>query len=130
MELIVEQAEAISEATTESVDPRYADLDLLSTQQIVSAMNQAEMEVPRAIEEAIPQITAAIDAPADRARSANSSCAPSSGELPPDPERMGCINRACSPFFDRSNMGQVWGRKDGLQRVRGFSLQILPLPPL
>ena len=62
MELIVEQAEAISEATTESVDPRYADLDLLSTQQIVAAMNQAEMEVPRAIEEAIPQITAAIDA--------------------------------------------------------------------
>lgn len=48
--------------TTESVDPRYSDLDRMSTGEIVGAMNEAEMEVPLAVRRALPQISAAIDA--------------------------------------------------------------------
>lgn len=52
----------LGSATTESVDPRFADLDLLSTREIVTVMNHAEMDVPRAVERALPQISTAIDA--------------------------------------------------------------------
>lgn len=48
--------------TTESVDPRYADLDRMSTLEMAKAMNDAEKEVPRAVEKALPQIVAAVDA--------------------------------------------------------------------
>lgn len=48
--------------TTEAVDPRYADLDRMGTSEIVAAMNEAEMEVPRAVHASIPGISAAIDA--------------------------------------------------------------------
>lgn len=62
MELTEEQADQVGTTTTESVDPRYADLDLMSTTDIVTAMNEAEAEVPAAISKQIPQISAAIDA--------------------------------------------------------------------
>ncbi len=48
--------------TTESVDPRHADLDRMSTLEMAKAMNDAEKEVPRAVEKALPQIVAAVDA--------------------------------------------------------------------
>lgn len=51
----------IAASTTESVDPRYANLDLMETEEIVEAMNRADREVPLAIEKVIPQIAQAID---------------------------------------------------------------------
>lgn len=62
MELTEEQAKQVSTTTTESVDPRYADLDLMSAEEIVTAMNKADEEVPRAIARQVPRISAAIDA--------------------------------------------------------------------
>ena len=53
---------ALQALTTEAIDPRYGDLDLLTTAQMVSAMNNAEAEVPRAVKRVIPEITAAVDA--------------------------------------------------------------------
>jgi len=47
--------------TTESIDPRYRDLDTLSIPDLVVAMNEAEAEVPRAVRAALPQISNAIE---------------------------------------------------------------------
>lgn len=54
--------EALDTLTTEMVDPRYSDLDLWTTAQMVSAMNEAEADVHSAVGRANAQITAAIDA--------------------------------------------------------------------
>ncbi|MGV8847663.1 N-acetylmuramic acid 6-phosphate etherase [Tessaracoccus sp.] len=48
--------------TTEMADPRYSDLDLWTTAQMVSAMNEAEADVSSAVGRAHAQITSAIDA--------------------------------------------------------------------
>ena len=48
--------------TTEAVDPRYGDLDILSVDDLVVAMNEAEADVPRAVRAALPQISKAIEA--------------------------------------------------------------------
>ena len=47
--------------TTESVDPRYRDLDALSIPDLVVTMNEAEAQVPRAVRAALPQISSAIE---------------------------------------------------------------------
>ncbi|WP_099333120.1 N-acetylmuramic acid 6-phosphate etherase [Actinomyces minihominis] len=62
MKLNAEHENQISTSITESVDPRYAELDLLPTEDLVQAMNEAEMEVPVAVSKVIPQIAAAVDA--------------------------------------------------------------------
>lgn len=62
MDQVQQEELALRAFTTESVDPRYADLDRMGTGEIVTAMNEAEMEVPQAVHRAIPQISVAIDA--------------------------------------------------------------------
>lgn len=62
MELNAEQNKEIAKATTESVDPRYENLDLMTTGEVVQAMNEADMQVPIAVSKALPQITEAVDA--------------------------------------------------------------------
>lgn len=56
------QADALDGFTTEMVDPRYRDLDLMTTDEMVRAMNEAEAEVPRAVAAASPALSAAVDA--------------------------------------------------------------------
>lgn len=53
---------------TESVDPRYADIDQLSVAELASLMNEADAEVPAAVRRALPQIVPAIEAVVDRMR--------------------------------------------------------------
>ena len=53
---------ALDHMTTEMVDPRYSDLDMLTTSAMVEAMNEAEADVPRAVRKSLVQITSAIDA--------------------------------------------------------------------
>lgn len=62
MDQVHQEEMALQASTTESVDPRYEDLDCMGTNEIVAAMNEAEMEVPQAVHRAIPQISTAIDA--------------------------------------------------------------------
>lgn len=57
---------ALNGFTTEMVDPRYRDLDLMSTDEMVQAMNEAEAEVPRAVARAHSAISGAVDAIAER----------------------------------------------------------------
>ncbi len=51
---------------TESVDPRYAEIDRLSVADVATLMNEADAEVPVAVRAALPQIVPAIEAIAAR----------------------------------------------------------------
>ena len=52
----------LSAPLTESVDPRYADLDILSVAQLAELMNAADRTVPDAVHAALPQIVLAVEA--------------------------------------------------------------------
>lgn len=54
--------EDLARFTTEMADPRYADLDLLETTEMVRVMNEADAEVSRAVKRASASIVEAIDA--------------------------------------------------------------------
>jgi N-acetylmuramic acid 6-phosphate etherase len=56
------QPDALDGFTTEMVDPTYRDLDLMTTDEMVRAMNEAEAEVPRAVAAASRAVSAAVDA--------------------------------------------------------------------
>lgn len=53
---------------TEQADPRYAAIDLASVGELVTLMNEADAEVPRAVRAALPQIVPAIEAVTQRLR--------------------------------------------------------------
>ncbi|TYB59442.1 N-acetylmuramic acid 6-phosphate etherase [Nonomuraea sp. PA05] len=56
----------LPEPSTEQSDPRYSQIDRLPTDRIARLMNQADAAVPAAVAVAIPAISAAIDAIAER----------------------------------------------------------------
>jgi N-acetylmuramic acid 6-phosphate etherase len=51
---------------TEQIDPRRRQLEALSTIELAAAMNDADAEVPRAVQAALPAVVAAIDAAVPR----------------------------------------------------------------
>jgi N-acetylmuramic acid 6-phosphate etherase len=59
-------AESLKGLATEGVDPRFAQLDTMSTRELTATMNAADAEVPQAIAGELPAISAAIDAVAQR----------------------------------------------------------------
>lgn len=56
------KAAPVGTTTTESVEPRYANLDLLSTEDLVRTMNEADMQVPLAVSSQVPMIARAVNA--------------------------------------------------------------------
>ncbi|GGS83780.1 N-acetylmuramic acid 6-phosphate etherase [Planobispora rosea] len=58
--------DSLAGLSTEQSDPRYREIDRLSTEQVARLMNAADATVPAAVAEAIPEIAAAIDAIVDR----------------------------------------------------------------
>ncbi|GAA2874695.1 N-acetylmuramic acid 6-phosphate etherase [Streptosporangium fragile] len=54
--------------STEQSDPRYSQIDRLSTEQVARLMNAADATVPGAVARAIPEISAAVDAVVARMR--------------------------------------------------------------
>jgi N-acetylmuramic acid 6-phosphate etherase len=58
--------ESLAALATEQSDPRYSGIDTLPTEQIARLMNGADAAVPTAVGEAVPEISAAIDAIAAR----------------------------------------------------------------
>jgi N-acetylmuramic acid 6-phosphate etherase len=62
----VNDAETLAGLTTEAADPRWHDLDTLPVAELAQVMNQADASVPQAVQAALPQIVAAIDATAER----------------------------------------------------------------
>lgn len=59
---------SLAELATEGIDERYRDLDSRSTLGVLEAMNEAEAEVPRAVNRALPQISQLVDGVAARLR--------------------------------------------------------------
>ncbi|TDD49056.1 N-acetylmuramic acid 6-phosphate etherase [Nonomuraea terrae] len=56
----------LSELTTEAADPRFAGIDTMSVAELAQTMNAADASVPGAVARALPWITAAIEAAAER----------------------------------------------------------------
>ncbi len=54
--------EALDDLLTEQADPRYRQIDRLDTLALNRLMNEADAEVPRAVERALPAVAGAIDA--------------------------------------------------------------------
>ncbi|WP_440070815.1 N-acetylmuramic acid 6-phosphate etherase [Streptosporangium sp. OZ121] len=57
-----DQLATLSTLSTEQSDPRYSRIDRLPTDQVARLMNAADTAVPAAVAEAIPEISAAVDA--------------------------------------------------------------------
>ena len=86
----------LSTLTTESVDPRYSDLDTLDVAALAAAMNEAEAEVPVAVRAALPQITEAIEQIVDRVRAGGRILYVGAGT----PGRLGVLDASeCPPTF-------------------------------
>ncbi len=86
----------LSTLTTESVDPRYGDLDTLDVAALTAAMNEAEAEVPVAVRAALPQITEAIEQIVDRVRAGGRILYIGAGT----PGRLGVLDASeCPPTF-------------------------------
>ena len=86
----------LSTLTTESVDPRYSDLDTLDVAALTAAMNEAEAEVPVAVRAALPQITEAIEQIVDRVRAGGRILYVGAGT----PGRLGVLDASeCPPTF-------------------------------
>lgn len=56
----------MSHAITESVNPRSRNLDLKSTEEILTIINQEDHTVPDAVQKAIPELTAVVDVIVER----------------------------------------------------------------
>ncbi|MEU4409913.1 N-acetylmuramic acid 6-phosphate etherase [Streptosporangium sp. NPDC023963] len=64
-----DQLATLSTLSTEQSDPRYSRIDRLPTDQVARLMNAADTAVPAAVGEAIPEISAAVDAVVARMKS-------------------------------------------------------------
>lgn len=61
-----QHGQQLGQMLTEQSDPRFQRLDEMSVAEIVATMNTADFDVPRAVEAALPQIAAAIEAAESR----------------------------------------------------------------
>ena len=58
--------ENLAKLNTEAIDSRYADIDALSTAELLREFNESDKSVPRAVEKAIPVIADSVDAITER----------------------------------------------------------------
>lgn len=109
--------ETLNGFTTEMVDPRYAQLDQMSTLDMVRAMNEAEAEVPRAVAAASTAISAAIDAAAEALSLGGRLLYVGAGT----PGRLGVLDASeCPPTFStdpRLVVGIIAGGKPALTKA-------------
>ncbi len=83
--------------TTEVVPPELRDLDVLPTDQLAALMNQQDQGVPSAVAAALPQISSAIDAIAERMRAGGRLIYIGAGT----PGRLGILDASeCPPTFN------------------------------
>lgn len=98
-----DDAGELAELLTESVDPRYADLDTLSVPALAELMNEADRTVPDAVRAALPQIVPAIEAIAERMAAGGRLLYVGAGT----PGRLGVLDASeCPPTFNTAP-GQV-----------------------
>ncbi|GAA3563542.1 N-acetylmuramic acid 6-phosphate etherase [Nonomuraea rosea] len=86
----------LSELTTESADPRFAGIDTMSVADLAATMNAADASVPGAVARALPWITAAIEATAERMEAGGRLVYVGAGT----PGRLGVLDASeCPPTF-------------------------------
>ena len=90
---------------TEARNARSAALDAMSTLQLVTAMNAEDLGVAGAVQQALPEIAAAVDAVAERMRAGGRLIYVGAGTS----GRLGVLDAAeCPPTFS-AHPGQVIG---------------------
>ncbi|GAA4227006.1 N-acetylmuramic acid 6-phosphate etherase [Streptosporangium album] len=86
----------LSELTTESADPRFAGIDRMTVAELAATMNGADATVPGAVAKALPQITPAIEAAAERMKAGGRLVYVGAGT----PGRLGVLDASeCPPTF-------------------------------
>jgi N-acetylmuramic acid 6-phosphate etherase len=81
---------------TEAIDPRYANLDLMSVEELATAMNDADATVPAAVRAQLPSIVPAIEAASERMASGGRLVYVGAGT----PGRIGVVDASeCPPTF-------------------------------
>ena len=104
--------DSLAALSTEQSDPRYSQIDRLSTEQVARLMNAADITVPAAVALVIPEISATVDAVVTRMK-AGGACStwapgrragwpcwtPPNARRPSAPTRSWCraSSRAASP---------------------------------
>src|SRR5699024_7509458 len=82
--------------TTERVDERYQDLDRRSTLEVLTALNDAEAQVPAAVRAVLPELARLVEATAPRLRTGGRLVYVSAGTS----GRLGVLDAAeCPPTF-------------------------------
>ena len=98
---------------TEARNARSAALDAMSTLQLVTAMNAEDLGVAGAVQQALPEIAAAVDAVAERMRAGGRLIYVGAGTS----GRLGVLDAAeCPPTFS-AHSGQVIGLIAGGERA-------------
>ncbi|MAD33375.1 MAG: N-acetylmuramic acid 6-phosphate etherase [Planctomycetes bacterium] len=98
---------------TEARNARSAALDAMSTLQLVTAMNAEDLGVAGAVQQALPEIAAAVDAVAERMRAGGRLVYVGAGTS----GRLGVLDAAeCPPTFS-AHSGQVIGLIAGGERA-------------
>ncbi|MEV0590048.1 N-acetylmuramic acid 6-phosphate etherase [Nonomuraea cavernae] len=86
----------LSELTTESADPRFADIDKMTVAELAATMNGADAAVPQAVARALPQISTAIEAASERMQAGGRLIYVGAGT----PGRIGVLDASeCPPTF-------------------------------
>jgi N-acetylmuramic acid 6-phosphate etherase len=86
----------LSELTTESADPRFADIDRMTVAELAATMNRADATVPDAVAKAMPRISEAIEATAERMKAGGRLVYVGAGT----PGRLGVLDASeCPPTF-------------------------------
>lgn len=96
MKAIPSDATGIAALTTERNDPRFADIDRLPVGELAALMKNADADVPGAVKNALPQITAALEAVVERMKAGGRLIYVGSGTA----GRMGVLDASeCPPTF-------------------------------
>lgn len=96
MTAIPSDATGIAALTTEGNDPRFADIDKLPVGELAALMNDADADVPGAVNHALPQITIALEAAVERMKAGGRLIYVGSGTA----GRMGVLDASeCPPTF-------------------------------
>lgn len=81
---------------TETADPRFASIDTMQVSELARTMNNADAAVPGAVQQALPQISPAIEATAERMKAGGRMIYVGAGT----PGRIGVLDASeCPPTF-------------------------------
>ncbi|RNE64129.1 N-acetylmuramic acid 6-phosphate etherase [Cryobacterium tepidiphilum] len=96
MSLTDNDAERLTELSTEAADPRFAEIDRMPVADLAAMMNEVDASVPAAVARELPRITAAIEAATARMKSGGRLVYVGAGT----PGRIGVLDASeCPPTF-------------------------------